>query len=79
MFNDRIEEEEIEQLDVAELTAAYKESVKETGKDSEESKKLKAQLDETKEAHAKAENAVKKQEDAIAKNTIKVKKNTTNC
>lgn len=57
---------------VAELTAAYKESVKETGKDSEESKKLKAQLDETKEAHAKAENAVKKQEDAIAKNTIKV-------
>lgn len=57
---------------VAELTEAYKESVKETGKDSEESKKLKAQLDETKEAHAKAENAVKKQEDAIAKNTIKV-------
>lgn len=57
---------------VAELTAAYKESVKEIGKDSEESKKLKAQLDETKEAHAKAENAVKKQEDAIAKNTIKV-------
>ena len=57
---------------VAELTAAYKEIVKETGKDSEESKKLKAQLDETKEAHAKAENAVKKQEDAIAKNTIKV-------
>ena len=57
---------------VAELTAAYEDSVKATGKDSEESKKLKAQLDETKEAHAKAENAVKKQEDAIAKNTIKV-------
>ena len=57
---------------VAELTKAYDESVKTTGKDSEESKKLKAQLDETKEAHAKAENAVKKQEDAIAKNTIKV-------
>ena len=57
---------------VAELTAAYEDSVKATGKDSEESKKLKAQLDETKEAHAKAENAIKKQEDAIAKNTIKV-------
>lgn len=57
---------------VAELTKAYDESVKTTGKDSEESKKLKAQLDETKEAHAKAENAVKKQEAAIAKNTIKV-------
>lgn len=57
---------------VAELTAAYEDSVKATGKDSEESKKLKAQLDETKEAHAKAENAVKKQEDAITKNTIKV-------
>ena len=57
---------------VAELTAAYEDSVKATGKDSEESKKLKAQLDETKEAHAKAGNAVKKQEDAIAKNTIKV-------
>lgn len=57
---------------VAELTKAYDESVKATGEDSEESKKLKAQLDETKEAHAKAENAVKKQEDAIAKNTIKL-------
>ena len=57
---------------VAELTAVYEGSVKATGKDSEESKKLKAQLDETKEAHAKAENAIKKQEDAIAKNTIKV-------
>lgn len=57
---------------VAELTAAYEDSVKATGKDSEESKKLKAQLDETRETHAKAENAVKKQEDAIAKNTIKV-------
>ena len=61
---------------VAELTKAYDESVKTTGKDSEESKKLKAQLDETKEAHAKAENAVKKQEDAIAKNTIKVNEST---
>lgn len=57
---------------VAELTEAYKDSVKTTGKDSEESKKLKAQLEETREAHAKAENAVKKQEDAISKNTIKV-------
>lgn len=57
---------------VAELTEAYKDSVKTTGKDSEESKKLKAQLEETREAHAKAENAVKKQEDAITKNTIKV-------
>lgn len=57
---------------VAELTKAYKESVKATGKDSEESKKLKAQLEETGEEHAKAEKAVKKQEDAIAKNTIKV-------
>lgn len=57
---------------VAELTKAYDESVKATGEDSEESKNLKAQLDETKEAHAKAENAVKKQEDAIAKNTIKL-------
>lgn len=57
---------------VAELTKAYDESIKATGEDSEESKKLKAQLDETKEAHAKAENAVKKQEDAIAKNTIKL-------
>lgn len=57
---------------VAELTKAYDESVKTTGEDSEESKKLKAQLEETREAHAKAENAVKKQEDAIAKNTIKV-------
>lgn len=57
---------------VAELTKAYDESVKATGEDSEESKKLKAQLDETKEAHAKAENAVKKQEEAIAKNTIKL-------
>ena len=61
---------------VAELTKAYEESVKTTGEDSEESKKLKAQLDETKEAHAKAENAVKKQEDAIAKNTIKVNEST---
>lgn len=57
---------------VAELTEAYKDSVKTTGKDSEESKKIKAQLEETREAHAKAENAVKKQEDAISKNTIKV-------
>ena len=57
---------------VAELTKAYEESVKTTGKDSEESKKLKAQLEETGEEHAKAEKAVKKQEDAIAKNTIKV-------
>lgn len=57
---------------VAELAEAYKDSVKTTGKDSEESKKLKAQLEETREAHAKAENAVKKQEDAISKNTIKV-------
>ena len=57
---------------VAELTKAYEESVKTTGKDSEESKKLKAQLEETGEEHAKAEKAVKKQEDAIAKNTVKV-------
>ena len=57
---------------VAELTKAYEESVKTTGKDSEESKKLEAQLEETGEEHAKAEKAVKKQEDAIAKNTIKV-------
>ena len=57
---------------VAELTKAYDESVKATGEDSEESKRLKAQLEETREAHAKAENAVKKQEDAIAKNTIKL-------
>lgn len=59
-------------LYLAELTKAYEESVKTTGKDSEESKKLKAQLEETGEEHAKAEKAVKKQEDAIAKNTIKV-------
>ncbi|MFA9375751.1 MAG: phage tail tape measure protein [Lachnotalea sp.] len=60
---------------IVELSEAYKESVKATGKDSEESKKLKAQLDETRETHAKAEKAVKSQEEAIAKNTIKVNEN----
>ena len=67
-----IEKEDKAKQKVAELTKAHEDSVKATGKDSEESKKLNAQLEEAKEAHAKATNAVKKQEDAIAKNTVKL-------
>lgn len=67
-----IEKEDKAKQKVAELTKAHEDSVKATGKDSEESQKLNAQLEEAKEAHAKATNAVKKQEDAIAKNTVKL-------
>lgn len=57
---------------VAELSKAYEESTKATGKNSEESKTLKKQLDEAKEAHARTTQAIEKQEQAIEKSTIKL-------
>lgn len=68
------EREEKAKQKVEELTKAYKDSARETGKDSEESKKLNAQLEEAKEAHARAANAIKGKNDAIVKDTISLNK-----
>ncbi len=65
-----IANEEKAKQKVADLTKAREESVKATGKDSEESQKLNTQLEQAKEKYARATNAIKKEEESIAKNTV---------